>query len=149
MIPQFSGPFNPRPPLTTRFASVNGISPSTLCVAVTLIDAEGIGIDKASTAQLPSCICTPKQFWLIEITLTGVSILICANAFPEKTVLVTVNPLLVSGKLFAPVTIPACNFTATAGAIAFPFKLCAKTNTDALEAFAASVNTCVKTFASK
>ena len=148
-MPQFSGPFNPRPPLTTILASVNGISPSTLWVAVTLIEAAGIAIDNASTAQAPSCMCTPKQFWLIEITLTGVSILICANAFPEKTVLVTVNPLLVSGKLFAPVTIPACNFTATAGAIAFPFKLWAKTSTDALAAFAASVKTCVKTLASK
>ena len=73
----------------------------------------------------------------MAITFFGVSIFILAKAFPENTVFVTSKPFCKSGKVHAPVTIPASSFTATAGAIAFPLILCAKTITSAFKFVAA------------
>ena len=85
----------------------------------------------------------------MAITLIGVSILMLAKALPEKTVLVTSKPLLVLGKLHAPVTMPAPSRTATAGAMALPFILWANTTTVAFIFFAAAATRVACTFTSK
>ena len=56
----------------------------------------------------------------MEITFTGELMATFAKALPEKTDLRTTKPLSVSGRATAPVTKPAFNFTATAGATALP-----------------------------
>ena len=83
------------------------------------------------------------------MTFTSVSILMEANAFPENTVFVTINPSSVFGNAQAPATKPALNFTATAGATALPLILCANTITLAPNVFAAAATTLAFTCASK
>ena len=53
---QFSGPFNPRPPLITISASVNGTSPSTLLVAVTCTFGASTVVENSATVATPSVV---------------------------------------------------------------------------------------------
>ena len=129
IIPQFSGPFKPRPPLTTISASVNGTSPLTLFTAVIFTLGSSIETATATTSATPSPMVVWKLFGFKEITLIGEVIFIWANALPLKTVFFTVKPLVVSGNAIAPATNPAFNLADTRPAMALPVWLWAITIT--------------------
>src|SRR5690606_7417256 len=110
-IPQFSGPFSPLPALTTISASVRGISPLDLLTLVTFTRPASTVVSKGTTSALPSPAVILYAFGFSAITLTSVLIAILANAFPEKTLFLTVNPFAVSGNATAPETSPAFNLS--------------------------------------
>ena len=66
---------------------------------------------------------------LSAIIFTAVFTAIFANAFPEKTFFLTINPFEVSGNATAPDTRPAFSLADRRGASAFPFTLFENTST--------------------
>ncbi len=70
------------------------------------------------TASLVSLI--TNEFGVIEITFISELMFTLANAFPEKTVLLTVNPFDKSGYEITPLTIAAFKLAAVLGATDFP-----------------------------
>src|SRR5687768_8311241 len=122
-MPQFSGPFNPRPALTTTSASVSNTLPDVLEEETTFILGASTVVGKGTTSAVPSPEIIVKEFTFSVITFMSVFTDTCANAFPEKTFFLTVKPFEVSGKATAPETRPAFKRTANRGAIDLPLEL--------------------------
>src|SRR5690348_11474370 len=128
-MPQFSGPFKPRPALTTISASVKGTSPLALDTPVTFILGSSAVMEDVTTSAVPPVSATWYAFGFNAMILTGVFTAILAKALPENTFFLTTNPLDVSGNATAPDTRPAFNLTDKRGAMALPSTLLEKTIT--------------------
>src|ERR1044072_1350500 len=94
--PQLSGPFKPRPPLTTTSASLNGTSPEALFTdLIFTLGASTVAVNGTTSAEpLPSV--TWYELGLREITFISELMLTLAKAFPEKTFFFTVKHIVSS-----------------------------------------------------
>src|SRR5690606_6976461 len=96
IIPQFSGPFIPRPADTTNSASVNVILPAAL-VLLTIVVPVPVGLTLIfSSAQVTLFSFKLVLLGVIAITFLSEFKATLANPFPEKTPLLTANPFALS-----------------------------------------------------
>ena len=90
-IPQFSGPFIPRPPETTMSASAIVTFPVVFSTDSTFTEkSASFNVGAKSSSDTDEAVSTkPKEFLLIESTFTSVEISVILNALFEKAVLFT------------------------------------------------------------
>ena len=97
IIPQFSGPFKPRPPETT----ISAFAILTLSVDLSTDSTEspyyGIADEKSSTEALPPVSTKPKELLDRPTTLTSVVISILAKALFVNADRLTVNGATLDG----------------------------------------------------
>src|SRR5690606_16122657 len=78
IIPQFSGPFKPRPADTTMSASAIFTLPVTLSTHSTFMPDSGIAGENASAEAFPEDSTKPKE--LFDTPTIFISVLICTNS---------------------------------------------------------------------
>src|SRR5690606_1089079 len=128
-IPQFSGPFKPRPALTTLSASLKGTEPVTLFVLVTFTFGASTVAENGTTSAVPSPETILYELGFNAMILISVFKEMLANPFPEKTFFLTIKPSPVSGNAMAPITMAAFNLIERRVAIVFPSELFENTMT--------------------
>ena len=118
IIPQFSGPFIPRPPETTISASAIVTFPVDFSTVSTFTEKSvSFNVDAKSSSDKEVAVSTkPKEFLLIESTFTSVEISVILNALFEKAVLFTWNGEVERGNPTTFEAKPASNPTDTRGA---------------------------------
>ncbi len=99
IMPQFSGPFIPRPAETTISASAMVTFPDTFSTLCTLIPKSASFKDgvKLSSVNEDAFSINPKEFFAIPNTFTAVLISVKLNALFEKAVLLTWKGEVLSG----------------------------------------------------
>ena len=115
----------------------------TSTLAASIVAANG------TTSAVPPTVLISYEFGFNAMIFFALVTAILANAFPLKTVFLTVNPLLRSGNAAAPDISPAFSLTLNLGAIAFPDVLCENTITSAAKASTACAMMFVYTCASR
>src|SRR5690606_20024059 len=140
IIPQFSGPFIPRPAETTISASGREILSvaRTISLTITLKSWSFRSGVKSTISAEPPVSFKSKAFGLTAITLTAELITSVAKALLENAVFLTsiCSPLKV-GRLIAPSAKPASSLAATLGPNPFPLNELERTTTFAFSYFAA------------